>query len=259
MMGATTRLNRLTPLIAFVRFFAGAYWDYLLITGALIALIAGGVLTLRWPWPTEARAQQPIVLIATPTMGTLPTNEGVRVASALTLPATVAAFAAPNGAYLGTAPEGAAYTAISRNPEGWLLVRVAGVGGYDGQGLLWLAPNDAPGEVAQVPVIATPAPLTVYQAPAGPPAPGGGGSDADAPAVVAQPAVPAPAPAEAAPPVQGATYDPASGHITTTFDRLAAGEVLSGPCDPRHPSILCRNHPANQQAAERTAFGVSAP
>lgn len=163
----------------------------------IVAVLAGVLLSrLGATWPAAAAAD-PVIVIASPTapLALLPT--AAKVAAVPTLAHDVAAFAAPAGAYLGTAPAGAAYAVESRNPEGWAILRVAGVGGYDGQGRIWVAPSDAPPEAAQVPVLTTPIP-----------APPGVAAPAPAPESPPPAAEPAPQPAHPAYAAQSAEPDP---------------------------------------------------
>lgn len=49
--------------------------------------------------------------------------------------------------------------------------------------------------------------------------------------------------------------------VTTAFDPtpIPRAAPATGPCAGDSPSILCRNHPANQADAARDAFGIGAP
>ena len=74
----------------------------------IVAVLAGVLLSrLGATWPAAAAAD-PVIVIASPTapLALLPT--AAKVAAVPTLAHDVAAFAAPAGAYLGTAPAGAA-------------------------------------------------------------------------------------------------------------------------------------------------------
>jgi hypothetical protein len=156
----TTSLRRRWSPIATLRFWASAYGDVMLIIGILLAIVVGAGLTRLGVWLEDATAAPaPVVLLATATLPALPaTAAPLAVASVPTLSRAVAAFAEPNGALLGDAPAGSAYTVVYRNPEGWALLQVAGIGGYDGAGLVWVTPSDSPPEAAHAPVVATAVP-----------------------------------------------------------------------------------------------------
>jgi hypothetical protein len=187
---------------AALRVAAIGFWythrDGLAFLALIVAVAASALLARAWPTLTKAAEPLPVVLVATITLPALPaTPAPIAVASVPTLSRAVAAFAEPNGALLGDAPAGSAYTVVYRNMEGWTLLQVAGIGGYDGAGLVWVTPSDSPPEAAQAPIVATavPAPppqiIIVEQQPAPAPAPAPQPeyrqSNADLPVIVPDP------------------------------------------------------------------------
>lgn len=167
-----TTTTRITLPVGWLRLFVADHALELLALAALLCTFAGALLVRIAP---VAASQPEIVqIIATPTppLAVINAAPEFAIASVPTLPRTVAAFAAPAGAYLGTVPEGATYITEARTPDGWVLLRVANVGGFDGFGAVWVAAQDAPAGAEQAPMLApTPVPPLPAPVPAAPVAP----------------------------------------------------------------------------------------
>ena len=194
-MTSKTHSLRRGPFLSTLRFLLGAYPEAVLPLLLLSALAVSVVVVRVADLLVERTTPAPvIVLTATPALAlaATPEAEPIAVSGVPTLPADVSAFAAPAGVYLGNAPAGSAYTIVGRTAEGWTLLMVSGLGGYDGAGSIWVRPEEAPegALLAQLLItpVPTPPPAVVYIQPAAPPA--------AAPAPAPEPVAPTPRPCD---------------------------------------------------------------
>jgi hypothetical protein len=123
-----------------------------LLTLALIGALAS------WRPAAQARAEQPIIIVATPTMA------GPAVAAApprTGLPRAIVAYDAPDGHALGAIEAGRAFTPTLRSGLEWLQIDATG------SGLVWVRVADLIDGLASLPDVATPipAPAIVEAAP----------------------------------------------------------------------------------------------
>lgn len=137
----------------------------LVIAALLLAAAAGAA------WG-RAAAPRAIVIEATPTPRLAPlaplAPQQAAFDAARRLPGAIVCFAAPGGVALGGADAGRDFEALARDGE-WALLRIDGVGGFDGAGGCWVRISD----LAGVPALPTPpsAPAPAPAQPAPPPAP----------------------------------------------------------------------------------------
>lgn len=170
----TLRLPARAALLAFVNEYALP----LALAALLLAFALGATLG-------RSTGGAVVIVQATPTLAALPTIDPFSGAGTTEvtlderprLARSLIAYAAPSGDMLGAVDAGRAYTVEGRSGPGWALLRVDGVGGFDGRGAVWVNAGDlagtahAPELATPQPPPATPQPDIVYVAVAAPPQP----------------------------------------------------------------------------------------
>jgi hypothetical protein len=102
-----------------------------------VLLIAAGAVSLGRTLTARQAAPAPVVLIATPTLGLLPTDAPLAVANVgPVLPRAAVAYAAPGGLVLGGLEPGRSYVPLARYGASWLQVDA-------GSGPVWVLASEA--------------------------------------------------------------------------------------------------------------------
>lgn len=168
----TTTTLRL-PARAALRVFLNDYGLPLAAAALLLAFVGGATLG-------RSTAGAVVIVQATPTLAalTLESRAPVELAALDARPRLVRsliAYASPAGDALGAVDAGRAYAVEGRAGDRWALLRVDGVGGFDGRGAVWVNAGDlagtahAPELATPTPTPATPQPDVIYVAVAAPP------------------------------------------------------------------------------------------
>jgi hypothetical protein len=181
-----------------------SFWLVMLGVGLVIAALGvWAALTAPPHADTPTPPLQAVYIIATPSprptdppRPTATPSTGVAVAPhpCQPLDAAVVGFSAPDGDALAALDAGACATLVARSGPAWLQLHIADIGGFDGQGHVWVRAADVT-SIGHVPDLATPQPPEVVYVQAPPPAPAYQAFGQAAPTSAPPPA----APAEAAP------------------------------------------------------------
>lgn len=149
----TTTTLRLPARVA-LRAFLNDYGLPLAAAALLLAFVLGATLG-------RLTGGAVVIVQATPTLAALPAHNPQPVEVARDerprLVRSLIAYAAPAGDALGAVDAGRAYAVEGRAGDRWALLRVDGVGGFDGRGAVWVNAGDLAG-TTHAPELATPTP-----------------------------------------------------------------------------------------------------